>query len=113
MSAFRSITPSEATGLNRQFLNDLQSKLSPVPNLAQKLANFRAALKACLGFGASLSEGELNVKQREQSAASVANTDQCDYCLSAHNVLGSSADLFQTAGQRLTTCVLTRRKVNQ
>ena len=95
MSAFRGITPSEATGLNMQFLNDLQSKLGPVPNLAQKLANFLAALKAYLGFGTALSEGKLNVMQREQIAVSVANTDQCGYCLSANNVMGSSADLFK------------------
>ena len=112
MSAFRSITRSEATGLNRQFFNDLQSKLGPVPNLAQKLANSLAALKAYLGFGADLSEGKLNVKQREQSALSVANINQCDYCLYTHNVLGSSADLFKLPDSGLTTCVLTRRKVN-
>jgi alkylhydroperoxidase family enzyme len=95
MSAFRSMTPSEATGLNRRFFDDLQSKLGPVPNLAQKLVNSLAALKAYLGFGAALSEGKLNVKHREQIAVSVANTNQCDYCLSAHKVLGSSVDLFK------------------
>ncbi len=95
MSAFRSITPSEATGLNRQFLDDLQSKLGRIPNLAQKLASSLAARKAYLAFDAALSEGKLNVKQREQIAVSVPNTNQCDYCLSAHNVLGSSADLFK------------------
>jgi AhpD family alkylhydroperoxidase len=59
MSTFRNITPSEATGLNKQLFDGLQSKLGMVPNLAQQLA------------------------------VAVANENRCDYCLSAHNVLGS------------------------
>ena len=94
MSAFRSITPGEATGLNKQLFNDLQSKLGPVPNLAQKLANGPAALEAYLGFGVALTEGELNGKQREQIAVALAYTNQRDYYLSAHSILSSSAALF-------------------
>jgi len=89
MSTFRSIPPSEATGLNKQLFDGLQSKLGMVPNLAQQLANAPAALKAYLGFGAALSEGKLTGKLREQIAVAVANVNHCDYCLSAHNVLGS------------------------
>jgi len=89
MSTFRSIPPSEATGLNKQLFDGLQSKLGMVPNLAQQLANAPAALKAYLGFGAALSEGKLTGKQREQIAVAVANVNHCDYCLSAHNALGS------------------------
>jgi uncharacterized peroxidase-related enzyme len=89
MSTFRSIPPSEATGLNKQLFDGLQSKLGMVPNLAQQLANAPAALKAYLGFGAALSEGKLTGKQREQIAVAVANANGCDYCLSAHHVLGS------------------------
>jgi uncharacterized peroxidase-related enzyme len=89
MSTFRSIPPSEATGLNKQLFDGLQSKLGMVPNLAQQLANAPAALKAYLGFGAALSEGKLTGRQREQIAVAVANVNHCDYCLSAHNALGS------------------------
>ena len=53
----------------------------------QKLANSPAALTAYLGFGAALGEGKLTGRQPEQIA--VANTNECDYCLSAHNLLGS------------------------
>jgi uncharacterized peroxidase-related enzyme len=60
-----------------------------VPNLAKQLANAPSALKAYLGFGAALSEGRLTGKLREQIAVAVANVNHCDYCLSAHNVLGS------------------------
>ena len=33
--------------------------------------------------------GKLTGRQREQVAGAVANTNECDYCLSAHNLLGS------------------------
>jgi uncharacterized peroxidase-related enzyme len=89
MSTFRSITPGEATGLNKELFDGLQRKLGMVPNLAQQLANAPAALKAYLGFGAALNEGKLTAKQREQIAVAVANVNHCDYCLSAHNALGS------------------------
>ncbi len=89
MSTFRSIQPAEATGLNKQLFDGLQSRLGMVPNLARQLANAPAALKAYLGFGAALSEGKLTGKQRELIAVAVANVNQCDYCLSAHNALGS------------------------
>jgi AhpD family alkylhydroperoxidase len=81
--------PSEATGLNKQLFDGLQSKLGLVPNLVQKLANSPAALTAYLGFGALLGEGKLTGRQREQIAVAVVNTNECDYCLSAHNLLGS------------------------
>ena len=89
MSTFRSVTPNEATGLNKQLFDGLQHKLGLVPNLAQQLANAPAALKAYLSFGSALSEGKLTGKIREQIAVAVANANQCDYCLSAHNALGS------------------------
>ncbi len=89
MTTFRSIPPSEATGLTRQLFDGLKAKLGMVPNLAQQLANAPAALKAYLGFGVALSEGKLTGKQREQIAVAVANVNHCNYCLSAHNALGT------------------------
>ena len=111
MSAFRSITPSEATGLNEQLFNDLQSNQGSVPKLAQKLANSPAAPKAYLGFGAALSEGKLNGKQRADRG--VGREYQPVRLLPVRaQRSGLKRRSFQTAGQWLTTCVLTRRKVN-
>jgi hypothetical protein len=74
MSTFRNIPPSEATGLNKQLFDGLQSKLGMVPNLAQQLANAPAALKAYLGFGAALSEGKLTGRQRSSASRPTART---------------------------------------
>jgi uncharacterized peroxidase-related enzyme len=89
MSTFRSVTPEEASGLNKQLFDGLQKKLGMVPNLAQQLANAPSALKAYLSFSGALAEGQLSGKLREQIAVAVANENGCDYCLSAHNVLGT------------------------
>ncbi len=95
---FQTIDPSQATGQNKKLFDGLQQKLGMVPNLAKLLANSPTSLKAYLGWGATLSEGVLPAALREQIAIAVANTNGCDYCLSAHTLLGSlngvaSADL--------------------
>jgi uncharacterized peroxidase-related enzyme len=99
MSTFRSIQPAEATGLTKTLFDGLQQKLGMVPNLAQQLANSPATLKAYLNWGATLSEGALTAKLREQIAVAVANENGCDYCLSAHTVLGSLTGLTNEALQ--------------
>jgi uncharacterized peroxidase-related enzyme len=99
MSTFRSIQPAEATGLTKTLFDGLQQKLGMVPKLAQQLANSPAALKAYLNWGANLSEGALNAKLREQIAVAVATENGCDYCLSAHTVLGSLTGLTNEALQ--------------
>jgi hypothetical protein len=65
--------PSEATGLNKQLFDGLQSKLGLVPNLVQKLANSPAALTAYLGFVALLGEGKV-VNERGHLPTSEATT---------------------------------------
>jgi uncharacterized peroxidase-related enzyme len=90
---FQSIDPAQATGQTKKLFDGLQQKLGMVPNLARLLANSPTSLKAYLGWGATLSEGVLPAPLREQIAIAVANTNGCDYCLSAHTVLGSLTGL--------------------
>jgi len=93
MSTFKSIEPAEATGQTKQLFDALQRNLGMVPNLAKQLANSPAVLKAYLNWGATLSEGVLPAQLREQIAVAVASANGCDYCLSAHTVLGSLTGL--------------------
>jgi uncharacterized peroxidase-related enzyme len=99
MSTFRSIQPTEATGITSTLFTGLEKKLGMVPNLAKQLANSPAALKAYLNWGATLSEGSLTPQLREQIAVAVANENGCDYCLSAHTVLGGLTGLSPAALQ--------------
>lgn len=90
---FQTIDPTQATGETKKLFDALQNKLGMVPNLAKVLANSPVSLKAYLGWGAALSGGVLPASLHEQIAIAVANTNGCDYCLSAHTVLGSLTGL--------------------
>ena len=89
MPTFQTVEPTQATGETKKLFDALQHKLGMVPNLAKALANSPVSLKAYLGWGAALSGGVLPASLHEQIAIAVANTNGCDYCLSAHTVLGS------------------------
>jgi len=57
------------------------------------MAQSPAVLEGYLGFGAALRRGRLPVGLQEQIALAVAETNSCDYCLSAHTALGRGAGL--------------------
>ena len=93
MQTMKSIDPATATGKTKQVFDGLQKALGTVPNLTRVLANSPAALNAYVRFDSALAEGTLPRKTREQIAIAVANANSCDYCLSAHTVLGKGAGL--------------------
>src|SRR5215470_5968397 len=93
MQTIKSLDPASATGKTKQIFDGLQKALGTVPNLMRTLANSPAALNAYMSFNAALGEAKLPATLREQIAIAVANVNSCDYCLSAHNALGSLAGL--------------------
>jgi uncharacterized peroxidase-related enzyme len=95
MSRIDPIDPAITTGPAKALFDGVQRKLGCVPNLFRVLGNAPAALNAYLGFNAALSGGGLGAKQREQIALAVAETNQCDYCLSAHTFIGSKLGLSE------------------
>ncbi len=74
-------------------LTAVGKKLGIVPNLFATLAHAPAALNSYLGFSDNLGKGALTAKQREIVALAVAQFNQCQYCLSAHNLMGKGAGL--------------------
>ncbi len=95
MSRIQQIDPANATGKSKQLLDAVQSKLGIVPNLMRALANAPAALEGYLNFSGALAGGVLSPKIREQIAVAVAQSNSCDYCLSAHAFLGGKAGLSE------------------
>ena len=95
MNRIRQIDPANATGKSKQLLDAVQSKLGVVPNLMRALANAPAALEGYLNFSGALAGGVLSAKVREQIAVAVAQSNSCDYCLSAHSFLGGKAGLSE------------------
>jgi AhpD family alkylhydroperoxidase len=73
-----------------------QQALGVTPNLFRVTAQSPAALEGLLGLNGALQRGKLPAKLREQIALRVAEKNRCDYCLSAHTVLGKHAGLAES-----------------
>jgi uncharacterized peroxidase-related enzyme len=76
-------------------LDAVGKKLGMVPNLFSTLAHAPVALTSYLGLSDNLSGGELTAQQREIVALAVAQCNQCQYCLSAHNLMAKGAGLSE------------------
>ncbi len=92
MQRLNAIKPETATGNTKEMMDKIQSKYGMVPNLTRTLANAPAALGTYLGFGA-LDKGTLPPTLREQIALTVAEINDCKYCLAAHTAIGKMVGL--------------------
>jgi AhpD family alkylhydroperoxidase len=61
------------------------------------MATSPVVLEGYLGFTGALANGRLSPLIRAQVALAVAEANRCDYCLSAHTVLGKQAGLSEDA----------------
>lgn len=86
MSRIKSVPVENATGQTAQLYSAIKSQLGGVPNLFQALGASPKILEAFLGLGPSAVS--LSVKEKGAIALIAAQTNQCDYCLAAHTVLG-------------------------
>lgn len=68
----------------------VKSQLGMVPNLMKLVGHSPAALEGYLSLNGALGKGHLSVGLRERIALAVAEHNGCDYCLSAHDYLGSN-----------------------
>ncbi len=71
----------------------VKAKIGAVPNLFKVLAHSPAALNAYLAESEALSAGVLPATLREQLALTVAGVNGCDYCASAHTLIGKGTGL--------------------
>ncbi len=85
--------PANTTGATKSTLDAVGKALGMVPNLHKAVANSPAALQGYVQFAGALSTGALAPKIREQIAILTAQTNSCEYCLSAHTLLGKGAGL--------------------
>ena len=93
MKRIDQLDPEQVTGKTKQLFDAVQSKLGVVPNLVRVLGVAPAALEGYLGLSGALAGGQLNAKVREQIALTVAESNLCGYCLSAHTFLGGKVGL--------------------
>lgn len=94
MPRIHPINPETATPELQQTLSAVKTKMGgKLPNLVTTLAQSPAALGGYLGLGNSVQNGILSPQLREQIALVVAQANGCDYCLSAHSLLGKMRGL--------------------
>jgi uncharacterized peroxidase-related enzyme len=95
MNRIAQLDPAQATGKTKQLFDDVHAKLGGVPNFFRVLGNAPAALEGYLKFSGALAGGSLNERVREQIALTVAESNICSYCLSAHTYLAAELGLTQ------------------
>lgn len=93
MPRINPVNPETATGKAKELLTAVKSKMGMVPNMMATLANSPAVLESYLSFSGALNGASLNAKTREAIAIAIAEANGCNYCLSAHAVIGKGAGL--------------------
>ena len=90
-----SIDPSTATGTNKKYFDLFKSALGLIPNMTRAMAQSPAVLEGYVSLSGALSKGSLGRKLGEELALTLAGTNRCDYCASAHTALGKLAGLSE------------------
>lgn len=93
MSRISIVTQETADAEQKVLLDAVQSKLGVVPNFLGILAQSPDALKAFLGLHGVAEAGSLDPQTRERIALVVAQSNACEYCVSAHTAIGRKAGL--------------------
>jgi uncharacterized peroxidase-related enzyme len=88
MTRLKALRPEDATGKTKELFNGVQSKLGMVPNMMRTMGNSSAVLEGYLNLSGALGHGTLGAKTGELIALAVAESNTCDYCLSAHSFIG-------------------------
>lgn len=91
------VDPAAAAGRGSELLAAVKAKLGVIPNLTRVMAHAPAVLDGYLGLSGALAGGVLPAKLREQLALDVGEANGCDYCVSAHTVMGKKAGLSDAA----------------
>ncbi len=78
----------EASNETKEIFTSLKEKMGQVPNVYATIGNSSKALRGILNLNTTLSEGEFSGKEVEAIALSVAQVNECNYCLAAHTTVG-------------------------
>ena len=80
----------------RELWDEVEKKMGMVPNMVATMAQSPAVVKAYLDGVQDLARGSLSNELRQQISLVVSETNQCDYCVSAHTFFGDKAGLDES-----------------
>ncbi len=83
------------TGTAADLLGQVQKGMGAVPNMAKAMVNSPATLKGYLRLNAALGGGTLDTVTRERLALTIAQANECSYCLSVHTAKAPSVGLSE------------------
>lgn len=95
MARISTLPVGEAEGKTKSLYEAVQRQLGIVPNIFLTLGQAPAVLEAYLGQVSALAGGALSPDLREQIAVATAALNACDYCASAHTLLGKKAGVSE------------------
>lgn len=88
MTRLTALSPDEATGKTKELFTAVHNKFGVVPNMVRTMGNSPALLEGYLSLSGALEHGTLGAKTNKLIALAVAESNECDYCLSIHTYLG-------------------------
>ncbi|MFA5683836.1 MAG: peroxidase-related enzyme [Lysobacteraceae bacterium] len=91
MSHVQLPTATDAPAASQPLLAQIHQAFGATPNMFRAVANSPAALQSMWAAFGALGKGRLGARLGEQIAVAIANRNRCQYCLSAHTVLGQNA----------------------
>jgi uncharacterized peroxidase-related enzyme len=94
-SRIAALDPNVAEGKTKELLTGVNNMLGATPNLFRVAAQSTPTLEGLVAMFGATGKGRLNARTREAIAMAVAETNRCDYCLSAHTYLGKAAGLSE------------------
>jgi uncharacterized peroxidase-related enzyme len=93
MTYIAPLATSAADAATAATLNAVKAKVGMIPNLYATLARAPAALNGMLQLGDAINAGKLSASEREIVALATSQANGCQYCVSAHTLLGKNAGL--------------------
>jgi uncharacterized peroxidase-related enzyme len=91
MPRISALNIADAPAAAQPLLEAVGKKLGMVPNLFKTFAHSPAVLQYYLAGSEALGTGALTPALREQIALVTAGANECDYCASAHSLMGKGA----------------------
>ena len=93
MARIQQVDPKSTSGTARRLLDKVERQFGVVPNFMRAFANSPAALGSFLNASGNLGGGTLGAHAAERVALAMAETNGCQYCVSAHTTLAEQAGL--------------------
>lgn len=93
MKTLKALTTEEVNQSTAEVFAAINQKVGMVPNLYAAMGNSQELLTGFLTFEATLKSGEFNNKENETIALAVSQANGCNYCLSAHTMMGKMAGM--------------------